>query len=148
MQALHLLRELRDAFAKHDSRGEVTTTRESVASASTDLRIGALPGSPAFSVMVRTEALGEQPPRAVLQLHEAPSGKLLAVMNATHLAALRSALVGALATDVLAREQAADVAVLGSGAAASGALKALRLVRALTGCGCTSLTSPRTSSLR
>jgi ornithine cyclodeaminase len=52
-------------------------------------------------------------------------------MDAGHLTSLRASLVSALAADVLARPDARNVAVLGSGTAASGALKALRLVRSI-----------------
>jgi ornithine cyclodeaminase len=67
----------------------------------------------------------------VLQLHEAETGQLLAMMDAGHLTMLRASLLSALAADVLARPDAKNVAVLGAGAAASSALKALRLVRSI-----------------
>jgi ornithine cyclodeaminase len=124
MKALHLLRELGDAFAG-GAPGPIDATVEFEAPAFTSVRCATLPGLPAWAVTVRTGA------RAVLQLHDLETGKLLAVMDAGHLTALRTSLVGALGTDALARPDAKDVAVLGSGAAASSALKALRLVRSV-----------------
>lgn len=109
LNALHLLKELREALTKYPLQGD-------------DAR---LPDFPAWSVITRTG------PHAVLQLHDAATGGLLAVMDAVHLSTLRASLVSALAADVLARADAKHVAVLGSGPAASSALKALRLVRSL-----------------
>jgi ornithine cyclodeaminase len=86
---------------------------------------GRLPDFPAWCVTTKSGA------HSVLQLHDTATGGLLAVMDSVHLATLRASLVGALAADVLARSDAKHVAVLGSGAAASGALKALRLVRSI-----------------
>ena len=134
MQALHLLRELREALTlalppdapppsaglDHSTEGVVSHVRRSI-----------WPTVPAFSVAVRTELPGAGGSRSVLQLHDAKTGKVLAVMDAGHLSALRASLVGALGADVLAREDARQVAVLGSGLAASGALKAIRLVRSI-----------------
>jgi ornithine cyclodeaminase len=130
MQALHLLRELREAFTAHAQHPLDVAARfdAPVAPATTTLRAATLPGVPAYTVTVRTE-WPNQAPRSTLQLHDLATGKLLAMMDAAHLAALCTSLVGALATDVLSRERSADVAVLGTGAAASSALKALRLVR-------------------
>jgi ornithine cyclodeaminase len=121
LQALHLLGELRAGFATRATGPWGPGDPHQ----GTEVRHGALAGVPAYSVTVRTDQ------RAVLQLHEAGTGKLLALMDAGHLTTLTASLVGALAADVLARPSACDVAVLGAGAQASGALKALRLVRSL-----------------
>lgn len=126
MQALHLLRELREALSDPAALVPESAQLEIASNAGPGHVLHASwPGLSAFSVLVRTGS------RAVLQLHDTKSGKVLAVMDAGHLMALRSSMVGALAIDVLAREDAKHVAVLGSGAAASGALKALRLVRSV-----------------
>lgn len=69
--------------------------------------------------------------RSMLHLHERPSGKLLAVMDATQLLRVRAQLVAALAVEALASPEARRVALLGGGPLASGMLKALRLVRSL-----------------
>ena len=126
MQALHLLRELREALSAPAAVEPGSAHLEVVSEAGPgQIHHASWPGLPAFSVLVRTGA------RAVLQLHDTKSGRVLAVMDAGHLMSLRSSMVGALAIDLLAREDAKHVAVLGSGAAASGALKALRLVRSV-----------------
>jgi ornithine cyclodeaminase len=124
MQALHLLRALREAMSA-PAPTAVHQFEAHSAGLTTHVRHASWPSVPAFSVTARTG------PRSVLQLHDAKSGKVMAVMNAGHLTALRASLVGALAADVLARDDARQVAVLGSGAAASSALKALRLVRSI-----------------
>lgn len=129
LQALHLLRELRDAFTARRTSPSVRTLEFEPAPSSILVRQATLEGLPAWSLTVRTrEPKGT---RAVLELHDAETGKLLALMDASHLTSLRANLVSALAADVLARPDARNVAVLGSGLAASGALKALRLVRSL-----------------
>lgn len=133
-QALTLLQALREAFTARVHPASVQTLQFDAPTdgGSTLVRQAALPGLPAYSVTVRAEfAAPTRPARAVLQLHDATTGKLLAVMDAAHLTQLRASLVSALAADVLARPEAKDVAVLGVGPAASGALKALRLVRSL-----------------
>jgi ornithine cyclodeaminase/alanine dehydrogenase-like protein (mu-crystallin family) len=134
MQALHLLRELRDAFTSQRHSASVQSLRLDLPAApgSTVVRQATLPGLPAYAVTVKVEVPQQRPAsRSVLQLHDATTGKLLAVMDATHLTSLRTSLMSALAAEVFSREDATNVAVLGSGLAASGALKALRLVRTI-----------------
>lgn len=134
-QALHLLQELRDALGA-STQGPSTETElrfaTHVGGRSGVVRLGVCSGIPAYAVAVRSEQPpSSDPRRAVLQLHDSASGKLLAVMDAGHLTALRGSLMSALAADVLSRPDARRVAILGSGAAAIGALKALRLVRSI-----------------
>ncbi len=131
MQALHLLRELREALGARVRPTSARTLRFDAPGdgASTLVRQATLPGLPAYEVTVRAEWPGRA--RSVLQLHDAATGQLLALMDAGHLTSLRASLVSALATDVLARADAKHVAILGAGPAASGALKALRLVRSI-----------------
>ncbi len=116
VNALHLLKELRTQLTarapRATSAGETATVLE-------------CPDFPAWAV--RTQR-GE---RTVLQLHDAATGGVLAVMEASRLLTLRASLVSALACDVLARADARNVAVLGSGPAPIGALMALRLVRSI-----------------
>lgn len=128
LQALLLLRELRAAFSAGLGTavpGELGVEGPALAPTARVQR-ATLPGLPAWAVTVGT------PGHALLQLHDARTGGLLAMMDAVHLQTLRASLVSALAADVLARDDAKTVAVLGNGLAASGALKALRLVRSLT----------------
>jgi ornithine cyclodeaminase/alanine dehydrogenase-like protein (mu-crystallin family) len=132
LQALHLLQELREALTakrKATSVGTLPFEANAEAASPTLVRQAALTGVPAWMVTVRAET--GKGPRSMLQLHDAATGQLLAMMEAGHLMMLRASLLSALAADVLARPDAKNVAVLGAGAAASSALKALRLVRSI-----------------
>lgn len=62
-------------------------------------------------------------------LFEAGRGRLLAVIDATSVTAVRTAAVSALATRLLAREDAGDLALVGSGVEARTHLEAMLLVR-------------------
>jgi len=133
-QALTLLRDFRDAFTArvHPSSVQTLQFDAPTPGGSTLVRQASLPNVPAYSVTVRADFRDpSRSPRQLLQLHDASTGKVLAIMDAGHLTSLRASLVSALAADVLARPDAKNVAVLGSGTAASGALKALRLVRSI-----------------
>ena len=143
LQALHLLKELRDALTARRKAGSVQTLRFEPTSllmssapgaliapwTSTLVRQAAIADVPAWMVTVRTETA--KGARSVLQLHDPATGQVMAVMDASHLMVLRASLMSALAADVLARPDARNVAVLGAGPASSSALKALRLVRSI-----------------
>jgi ornithine cyclodeaminase len=62
-------------------------------------------------------------------LFEGERGRLLAVMDASSITAIRTAAVSAVATRLLAREEAGDLAILGTGVQARTHLEALLLVR-------------------
>ena len=62
-------------------------------------------------------------------LFEAKHGRLLAVIDATSVTAIRTAAVSAVATRALARADAGDLAILGSGVQARTHLEAMRCVR-------------------
>jgi ornithine cyclodeaminase len=64
-------------------------------------------------------------------LFEGGRGRLLAVMDATAITAIRTAAVSGLATSRLAREDAGDLAILGTGVQARTHLEAMRLARPL-----------------
>ncbi len=64
-------------------------------------------------------------------LFDVHTGSLLAIIDASSITAIRTAAVSGLATRVLAREDAADLAILGSGVQAESHLEAMRTVRAL-----------------
>jgi ornithine cyclodeaminase/alanine dehydrogenase-like protein (mu-crystallin family) len=64
-------------------------------------------------------------------LFEAEHGSLLAVIDATSITAIRTAAVSAVATRALAREDAGDLAILGSGVQARTHLEAMQCVRAI-----------------
>jgi ornithine cyclodeaminase len=65
-------------------------------------------------------------------LFEAEHGSLLAIMDATEITAIRTAAVSGVATKLLARAEAHDVAILGAGTQARTHLEAMRLVRKIT----------------
>lgn len=67
----------------------------------------------------------------VVLLFGAKHGELLAIMDATSITAIRTAAVSGLATRLLAREDAGDLAILGSGTQARTHLEAMRAVRKL-----------------
>jgi ornithine cyclodeaminase/alanine dehydrogenase-like protein (mu-crystallin family) len=62
-------------------------------------------------------------------LHDGTTGQLLAVMNASTITAIRTAAVSALATRLLAREDASTLAIIGAGVQGRSHLRAIPLVR-------------------
>jgi alanine dehydrogenase len=62
-------------------------------------------------------------------LFEAERGRLLAVMDATSITAIRTAAASGVATRLLAREDAGDLAILGSGVQARTHLEAMKIAR-------------------
>ena len=64
-------------------------------------------------------------------LFDTATGTLLAMIDASSITAIRTAAVSGLATRLLAREDAGDLAILGSGVQASSHLDAMRSVRSL-----------------
>jgi ornithine cyclodeaminase len=64
-------------------------------------------------------------------LFDADNGELLAMIDASSITAIRTAAVSGLATRLLAREDAGDLAIIGSGVQASAHLNAMRAVRKL-----------------
>jgi ornithine cyclodeaminase len=62
-------------------------------------------------------------------LFEVERGRLLAVMDATSITAIRTAAVSGVATRALAREDAGDLAILGSGTQARTHLEAMKIAR-------------------
>lgn len=62
-------------------------------------------------------------------LHSGETGQLMAVMNASAITAIRTAAVSAVATKLLAREDARTLAIIGAGVQARTHLEAIPLVR-------------------
>lgn len=62
-------------------------------------------------------------------LHSGETGELLAVMNASAITAIRTAAVSAVATKLLARQDAKTLAIIGAGVQARSHLEAIPLVR-------------------
>src|SRR5262247_366499 len=115
-----LLPLLREAFVAYSSAGGVRAQRVRSAlpgpGTATVLFPGVAPGVPAYTVKVHAKFPAETPAiRGVLCLHSTETGALLAVMDSTHLTAVRTGLAGALAAHVLARPEADTVAVVGAG---------------------------------
>ncbi|HEX5749888.1 MAG TPA: ornithine cyclodeaminase family protein [Archangium sp.] len=136
MEALTLLSEMREAFRADAERrpAEPQRARAPLHDKGSALVVfpGTLPGIPAYTVKVHAQFPGRTPAiQGVVQLHDLETGALLAMMDSGHLTALRTGVVGALAADVLARQDASRVALIGAGAQASMQLKSLRLVRSL-----------------
>jgi alanine dehydrogenase len=74
---------------------------------------------------------GKDAHQGSLMLFDGETGELRALMNASAVTAIRTAAVSAVATRALAREDAGDLAILGSSVQARTHLRALALVRRL-----------------
>lgn len=91
---------------------------------------GLVPGIPAYTVKINAKLPESLPSvRGLISLHDLESGKLLAVMDSIAITKIRTALVGALAAQALARRTVQTVAVIGAGVQGRAQLRALRLVR-------------------
>jgi ornithine cyclodeaminase len=69
--------------------------------------------------------------QGAIMLFETQNGRPLAIVDATSVTAIRTAAVSGVATRLLAREDAGDLAILGSGTQARAHLDAMRLVRSI-----------------
>ena len=69
--------------------------------------------------------------QGAVMLFETKNGRPLAIVDATSVTAIRTAAVSGVATRLLAREGAGDLAILGSGTQARVHLEAMRLVRSI-----------------
>lgn len=67
--------------------------------------------------------------QGIVLLFEAERGRLLAVVDATSITAIRTAAASAVATRALARQDAGDLAILGTGVQARSHMEAMRVVR-------------------
>ena len=67
--------------------------------------------------------------QGVVMLFEAKNGRLLALIDATEITAIRTAAVSGVATQLLAREDAGDLAILGAGTQARKHLEAMLVAR-------------------
>jgi ornithine cyclodeaminase/alanine dehydrogenase-like protein (mu-crystallin family) len=134
-----LLRALRDAFIAQSTGRCIAAMRIPVLLPAGEVGDGAsgmlvapglVPGIPAYSVKVHAKFPGQDPAiRGVLVLHDLASGAPLALMESSHLTALRTALAGALGAEALSVPGARTVAIIGAGAQGRSQLAALRLVR-------------------
>jgi alanine dehydrogenase len=69
--------------------------------------------------------------QGAVMLFEAEHGRLMVIADATAITAIRTAAVSGLATGLLAREDAGDLAIIGTGTQAGTHLEAMRTVREL-----------------
>ena len=79
-------------------------------------------------------AKGKDAHQGAVLLFSAETGELLALMNASAITAIRTAAVSAVATDLLAREDACDLAIVGAGVQARTHLRAIAEVRSIKRC--------------
>jgi ornithine cyclodeaminase/alanine dehydrogenase-like protein (mu-crystallin family) len=97
---------------------------------------GALPkegvlGVKAITLFPGNEGTARDTHQGAVLLFEAAHGSLIAVIDATSITAIRTAAVSGLATRLLAREDAGDLAILGAGTQARTHLEAMRCVRTI-----------------
>jgi len=74
--------------------------------------------------------------QGVVVLFETRHGKPVLILDAAEITAIRTAAASALATRLLARENAAILSILGSGEQAARHIEAIRLVREINGINC------------
>lgn len=82
-----------------------------------------------LTVYPENAAVGIDSHQGAVLLFELEHGRLLSIMDATSITAIRTAAVSGVATRLLAREDAGDLAILGSGVQAGTHLAAMRAVR-------------------
>ena len=88
-------------------------------------------GMKAICVFPDNPSLGKDAHQGAVILFNRESGEMLALMNASEITAIRTAAVSAVATRLLAREDAARLAIIGAGVQARTHLAALAGVRPL-----------------
>ena len=86
-------------------------------------------GLKAICVFPGNPALGKDAHQGAVMLFSRETGELLALMNASEITAIRTAAVSAVATRLLAREDAGTLAIIGAGVQARTHLAALAFVR-------------------
>jgi ornithine cyclodeaminase len=91
-------------------------------------------GLKAICVFAGNPAQGKDSHQGGVLLFSAETGELLAMMNASAITAIRTAAVSGVATDLLARVDACNLAILGSGVQARSHLVAMSEVRLIKRC--------------
>jgi ornithine cyclodeaminase len=89
-------------------------------------------GLKAICLFSHNRVLGKDTHQGAVMLFSADTGELLAVVNASALTAIRTAAVSGLATRLLARENAHDLAIVGAGVQAGPHLEAMTQARTIT----------------
>ena len=88
----------------------------------------------AVCVFPQNTAKGKDAHQGSVMLFSAETGELLALMNASAITAIRTAAVSGVATKLLAREDAHDLAILGSGVQAQAHIQAMACARPIRRC--------------
>ena len=88
-------------------------------------------GLKAICVFPENPLQGKDAHQGAVTLFSRETGELLALMNASEITAIRTAAVSAVATRLLAREDAHELAIIGAGVQARSHLTALASVRAI-----------------
>ena len=88
-------------------------------------------GLKAVSVFPGNHGTAYDSHQGVVLLFEAQHGRLLAIIDASSITAIRTAAVSAVATRALAQDAAGDLAILGSGTQAQTHLRAMQVARPL-----------------
>jgi ornithine cyclodeaminase len=86
-------------------------------------------GLKAVCVFPHNVTIGKDAHQGAVTLFSAQTGELMAVMDASAITAIRTAAVSGVATQLLAREEAGDLAMIGSGVQARSHLAAMAEVR-------------------
>jgi len=89
-------------------------------------------GMKAICVFPGNPAIGKDAHQGAVMLFSRETGELIALMNASEITAIRTAAVSAVATRVLAREDAHQLGIIGAGVQARTHLVALDAVREIT----------------
>src|SRR6266850_5649946 len=88
-------------------------------------------GLKAICVFPGNAAIGKDAHQGGVMLFDGTNGELLALMNASAITALRTAAVSAVATRLLAREDAGELTIVGSGVQARAHVEAMACVRSI-----------------
>ncbi len=91
-------------------------------------------GLKAICVFPGNPARGKDAHQGAVLLCSAKTGELLALMNASAITAIRTAAVSGVATDLLAREDACNLAIIGAGVQARTHLAAMSEIRDIKRC--------------
>ena len=91
--------------------------------------LGGAIGAKVITVFPGNDATPYESHIGVVLYFEETNGRLLAILDASSITAIRTAAVSGLATRLLAREDATDLAIFGSGTQARTHLEAMRCVR-------------------
>lgn len=86
-------------------------------------------GMKAICVFPENPAKGKDAHQGAVMLFSRETGEMLALMNASEITAIRTAAISAVATRLLAREDAQQLAIIGAGVQARTHLRALSTVR-------------------